>query len=434
VTASGWQIRPLTASDDLEAELDLNVRAFGPALTADRAEAIAGLEYAIADGRMFGVFDGPALIGSAKFHPMRQWWHGRSLAMAGVGGVKVAPERRGQGVGTALTAELLAEIGRRGYPVSVLYPATASVYRSLGWELAGAHYETRLPTHLLGPLLHAEYPSAPDVSGPPGCLGPASRAALRRAGPDDAEEIVSVIGAAHAALRDCGTATRAVPVFRHWLTTGRDFCYLADDGFLSYHWASGHDQIVIDRAVAASQQTARAFWGVVASHASMASTVRAYLAPDDPVSWLLKDGEPDLVHRRRWMLRLVDPAAAIAARGFPPVAEVTAALRLDDKARPDNSGLWRLTVGAGTGSLSRFETAAPGRIPATSPLGRGARSPLTLGARSPLTLGARGLAAMYAGIPMAVLRRSGLADGGDPAADPALDCAFAAQAFMADYF
>jgi hypothetical protein len=35
---------------------------------------------------------------------------------------------------------------------------------------------------------------------------------------------------------------------------------------------------------------------------------------------------------------------------------------------------------------------------------------------------------------MSVLRRSGLAAGGDPAADAALDCAFAAEAFMADYF
>ncbi len=46
-------------------------------------------------------------MAAAAFHDMRQWWHGRALPMAGVGGVKVAPEQRGRGVGRALMTELL---------------------------------------------------------------------------------------------------------------------------------------------------------------------------------------------------------------------------------------------------------------------------------------------------------------------------------------
>jgi hypothetical protein len=52
----------------------------------------------------------------------------------------------------------------------------------------------------------------------------------------------------------------------------------------------------------------------------------------------------------------------------------------------------------------------------------------------PLTLGPRGLAALYAGIPVGSLRLSGLAEGGDPDADAALDGAFAATPFMVDDF
>ncbi len=52
----------------------------------------------------------------------------------------------------------------------------------------------------------------------------------------------------------------------------------------------------------------------------------------------------------------------------------------------------------------------------------------------PLALGARGLAALYAGIPVATLRRAGLAAGGDPAGDALLDGAFAATPFMLDRF
>jgi len=54
--------------------------------------------------------------------------------------------------------------------------------------------------------------------------------------------------------------------------------------------------------------------------------------------------------------------------------------------------------------------------------------------RAPLALGARGLAALYAGTPVATLRRAGLADGGGPDADAALDGAFAATPFMLDGF
>jgi hypothetical protein len=51
-----------------------------------------------------------------------------------------------------------------------------------------------------------------------------------------------------------------------------------------------------------------------------------------------------------------------------------------------------------------------------------------------LTLGARGVAALYAGTPVASLRLAGLASGGTPAGDAALDAAFAAAPFMLDEF
>ncbi|WP_026341859.1 GNAT family N-acetyltransferase [Actinomadura atramentaria] len=48
-------------------------------------------------------------------------------------------------------------------------------------------------------------------------------------------------------------------------------------------------------------------------------------------------------------------------------------------------------------------------------------------------LGPRGLAALYAGVPLATLRRAGLAAGG-AAHDDALDAAFAADPFALDFF
>ncbi len=398
-------IRPLRPDDSLEDDLDLARRSFGPFDDAGRARRLAEAGAAVGDGRYFAAFDGPRLLAVAGFHDLRQWWHGRPLRMAGVGGVRVAPEARGRGVGTALMTELLRVIADRGYPLSVLFPATAPVYRSLGWELAGGFYEATVPTRSLAALPPAEVPAGP-------------LPALRRAGPGDADQVLAVIAAVHESARHCGPATSDAAAARHWWLDNEDvFCYLAPDGFLAYGWHGSYHEILVRRVVAGSAETTRAFWSVVGSHASMADRVKAVVLPDDPLGWLTR--EPDVeVEREPWMLRIVDAAAAIAGRGFPATAELAVALQIDDARRPGNAGLWTLEVSGGKGSLHPAGTQLSAPI---SPPG-------------PVRLGARGFAALYGGIPMATLRRAGLAAGGDASADDALDSAFAGQAFLLDDF
>jgi Sterol carrier protein domain len=111
---------------------------------------------------------------------------------------------------------------------------------------------------------------------------------------------------------------------------------------------------------------------------------------------------------------VVDAPAAIAARGFPAATSLRVPLRIADGARPANSGHWQLTVAGGAGALEPLGPDAPGG-PA-------------------LTLGARGLAALYAGTPLATLRQAGLASSGTPGDDAVLDAAFAATPYMLDAF
>ncbi len=408
------EVRPLGAGDDIEAELDLGRRAFGPISPGRLPSWTKGLQASIGQRALFGAFDGGRLVGSARYHVMRQWWHGRSMPMAGVAGVKVAPEDRGRGVGTAMMAALLDDIGERGYPVSVLFPTTAPLYRAGGWEFAGRRYETVLPATSLAAL------TAPDQ---PAAAGSARRAddppKLRRATPADAALIVEVEGLAHEQLLHCGPNTREPWMVRDWLDDEDHFAYLADDGFLSYRWSADREEIEVGELIAASAATARAFWQIVASHGTMASQIRACLAPDDPVTWLTRDPAADLRQADAWMLRIVDAPAAIAARGYPAAATVSVRLDLADAARPANSGRWALEVSGGAGSLTRLGDVpgAPGRDPKV------------------LSLGARGVAALYAGVPLPTLRLAGLvASGGDATADDALSSAFRAQAFSIDYF
>jgi predicted acetyltransferase len=404
-------VRPLTPGLDWDEFLDLTMRSFGP---VDAARTRANIEPIVAAGRCLGAFDGGRMVGSALFLDMRQWWHGRAVPMAGVAGVKVAPEYRGRGAGRAVMTALTDLMAERGYPLSALYPATMTIYRSLGWEIAGHRHVAVLPARSLFTLAKPDDETA---------------AAIRRPGPDDAARVLEVIGRAHENARDCGPVTYDEATVRRWLTRpGRyadndRYAYLASDGFLGYRWHRGNDEIFIDQLAAVSAQTTRALWAVAASNSSVVEAVRAQVGLADPLWWMLREQDARIADRESWMLRLLDAPAAIAARGFP-ATDLAVPLRITDDLRPANSGRWDLTVRAGEGRLSRHRTDLGSPSPAGSSPSR----------QAPLALGARGLAALYAGTPVATLRRAGLADGGSPDADAALDGAFAATPFMLDGF
>lgn len=398
---NGIEIRPLDAGEHLAAELDLTRRAFGPISASALPARTEAARRSAEGGRLLGAFDGPRLVGSALVHPMRQWWHGRPLPMAGVGGVKVAPEERGRGVGRQLMTRLLTDLADQGYLVSALYPATSPLYRSLGWEVAGGQYETCLPA----PALAALIPPDAQVPGAPG-TEQAGDPPLRRVGPADAELVVERLDGIYQSLRQHGPATHEPGTVAAWLDSDDNFAYLAPDGFVSYRWADGHHTIRADLLIAASAATARALWRVIASHASIADQVRAAVAPDDPVSWLVREPVAETRKRDGWMLRVVDAPGAVAARGFPAAVSLSARLDLADPALPANSGSWQLEVGDGTGKLTPAQAGPSGPV---------------------LRLGPRGFAGLFAGVTVATLRRAGLV-GGDSRLDDALDGAFGGQA------
>jgi predicted acetyltransferase len=403
------EIRPLGPDDDMGAQVDLGQRAFGMGSPAHWESWRHVMALRVGQGTFLGAFLSGRPAGSAVFHDMRQWWHSRPVPMAGVAGVKVAPEYRGRGIGRRLMTELLGLIAERGYPLSALYPATMPLYRSLGWELAGGRYHATVPARSLRPLVPADTAPGTDASGSNAVTD------LRRADPGDADAVNAVIGRAHEVARDCGPLTWDREPTAHWLSRTDVYSYLSDDGFVAYRWRGGNDVLYVERLHGVTPEAVRALWSVVASHGSVASTIRVRTSPADSFWWLTRERDATMTKRPMWMLRVVDAPAAIAARGFPGAVSAVVPLAITDAARPANSGRWRLIVGDGKGTLV--------------PEGDGGVT-----AAPALSLGARGLAALFAGTPVVSLRLAGLASGGSPDTDSALDAAFAGTPYMVDDF
>ena len=377
---------------DLRRSFDLRGRAFGPLPESARSGWEDNARAAIEAGRALGVYDGDLLVGRSSMWDFRQFWHGRVIPMAGVAGVAVAPEYRNRGVGTVLMDATIQRGRELGYLVSALYPATVPVYRSRGWEVAGVQHRVTVATRLLRDLRRD---------------GPA-RDAIRQAGSGDAVQMVATAAAAYAEGRDSGVRDVSADELAEELD-GEVFGYLGDDGFVTYGWEG--KELVVYSLVAGSPDTARALWAVVGSSASVAEKVSAYLAPDDPLHALLGETVGEDVQQVRWMLRLLDVRAAVAARGFPAV-DVDVPVVLSDDQVPENCLTGRLQVHGGRGELVDDDAAVDA-----------------------VRLSANGMAALYAGTSVRTLARAGLAGGGSPEDLDALDAAFATRpAYLLDYF
>lgn len=377
--------------DDLDQALDIRNRSFRPLAESRWDSWRQMMGRALADRRVLGCYDGARLVGTTRINRYRQWWQGQSLPMAGISGVVVAPEYRGRGVARQLMQATLERAAGLGYPISVLYPATVSLYRDRGWEIGGAQHLVTLPTAALRRLIAQPVP-------------------LRRAGPDDAGEVLSVVRQVHAATRVCGPYLQEEIEVRNRIENDQPFTYLAEDGFLAYRWDGG--DLVVDEIVAGSGETARTLWSVVGSGSSTAATVRASVGPTDPLYWLVGEAVVQPAAEYRWMLRVVDVPTALSGRGYPLGVAAEVVLDVVDQHRPANSGAWRLRVEGGTGQVVRDATAGP-----AAP-----------------RLGPRGLAALFAGMPLTTLRTAGLLSGGDPGHDPVLEAVFTAQPYLTAYF
>lgn len=393
------EVREL-AADELPAAWELGRLAFGglPDPPPHALKPTPGVT-------RYGAFDATGrLVGKASDLHHEQWWNGRRVPAADVGGVAVLPEARGRGVARAVLTGLLRGARDRGAAVSALYPTVVAPYRSVGWEACGALRTIDLPTVAL-PRRRPD----PALSVRPG--GPADMAAV-----DALYEQV--------ARTRCGLLTRRGGWFPERsadaLPEGIDGLTLVEGdgrllGVAAWQRGRGYDAsavLTVGDLFAVTAAAARELIGVLASWHSVAPTVRLTPPAFDAVTAQLPLEAAREQERRVWMHRPVDVVRAVGARGWPVWARGSVEFVLDDPVAEWNAGAWRLEVADGAAELR----------PATG--------------EPDLRLSVRGFAALYAGaVGATALAETGLvaaAGGADPAALDLLGPGQPAQ--LLDYF
>jgi predicted acetyltransferase len=183
------------------------------------------------------------------------------------------------------------------------------------------------------------------------------------------------------------------------------------EGYVVYRQVDGpHSRMggdfdfLVDELVAISRDATLGLWRMLGDWCSQVDGISFRGGADDPVLLILTEQAFEPLAEIRWMTRVVDAPAAIAARGFPAGLDLEAPLRLRDEARPENRGDFVLSVQKGRGSLSPTRAASPAGGP---------------------ELDVNALSSLYTGwATTAALARTGRLTGGSGEARAALDAAF----------
>ncbi len=303
---------------------------------------------------------GADLVAGLMIIPMGQWFGGRSVPTAGIAGVAVTPHERGRGVARDLMANTLREMRERGCPLSTLFPATVTLYRRCGYEIAGGYYSAEVDPSLVGVINRTADLQPITAETENGIESLYRRHAAARTGYLDRGPYIW-----RRVRRWRGETVRGVAVTEGATMTG--YAYYFQKA------ADEHSQsIEFTDLVATTPNAGRRLLTFIADHRSLVKTVTWRCPAADPLFHLLPERPCKLSLEIYWMLRILDVAKALTARGYPAGLEAEVHFEIADDLIEDNGGRFVLAVAGGEGQVHR-------------------------GGDGRLKLDIRGLAALYSG-------------------------------------
>lgn len=328
---------------------------------------------------------------------MGQWFGGRSVTNLGLAGVAVAPEARGERVALDLVVDSLRAARVAGTAVSTLYPATLSLYRAAGYELAGSRFRWTLASKKLPR-------DGSDLA-----------AAVIEAG--DAGEVEALYR--HVASQRNGYLDRGPYVWqrvreprtgaaRGYLVRGASGA-LEGYAYLTQRGPEGDKQLVVTDLVAVTKGALRRLVRLLADHQSTVQATIFHGAAADPLLFALAENSGSVELTDHWMLRIVHLERALSDRGYPAL-DRTLDFAVTDGHLPENSGSFRLEVAGGVGRVTR-------------------------GGHGSVRLDVRGLASLYTGfLPPDDLARAGMLEADEASLRVLRDLFLGPSPAMTDFF
>jgi predicted acetyltransferase len=335
-------IGPLKTSRELSSLLDI----LAPTFNFTREQ---GQRYTKFVGRTNYrvVRKGGEVIGGCALLPMGQFFGGRSVPMMGVGAVGIAPEHRGQQAASTMMQSAVKEMHQRGFPISVLYPATLPIYRSVGYELAGVRYEIRIPAKSLnfkgldrGAALEMRRITDRDNAGIEKCYN--SRAVATSGNVDRSVFLW------HRTRLPRGQATLGFAVINPKTKLIEGYTrYLQKEALEAPY------SLHLTDLVALTPAAGRRLLSFFADHRSMTHEIQFYGTPDDPIIKLLPDHPYFARLFMHWMIRIVDVPGAITARGYADAVDGEAHVRIADDLLAENDDSFVITIQKGRAKVKR---------------------------------------------------------------------------------
>lgn len=308
----GWTIRPAEEAD-IPAMVRADWAAFGGQPTDAHIEAArAFLEV----DRAWLAEDGDRVVAAAAALTMELTVPGpATVPTAGVTYVGVMPTHRRQGILTALMARVADDARRRGVPTSALLASESTIYRRFGYGTAVMASMVELE-HTYARLRHP-----PDITGRVRIL--------------DQAEFADVLPRIHDRYRrqQPGEVSRPPGWWSRYLGdpeerrggAGPRFAAVweGDEGYVTYRvvqdWSTGvpGGTLTVENVVAITPEVRAGLWQYCFG-IDLIRLVKAYLAIDDPLRWMLVDPRrlrTTSVTDFLWVC-LLDVEAALSARTY----------------------------------------------------------------------------------------------------------------------
>lgn len=290
---------------------------------------------------------GRSTIGCALLIPMGQWFGGRSVQMTGIAGVAIAPEERGRGAAHNLMKSTVKDLAESGAVLSTLFASTQSLYRGVGYELAGQRvgFELHLTRLALTPPTPAD---SGKLSVAP--IAGEHRSAVRKLHAEVARHRGGYLDRGDYIWRRVETP-RGQECDGYGVWSGNEL-----EGYAFLTRVSSelpYYELRLTDLCATTSRATRRLLKLLRDHATLAERALVHDAPSPAFLSLLSEQAYRIASVQLFMVRVIDARRALEQRGYGAGAQGTVHLSIRDELLPQNDGRLVLDVADGLGQVRR---------------------------------------------------------------------------------